>query len=277
MRRLLPDALFTPGTDARTATIRGATGRSVHVTCYEGSGLTNAVVIYLHGGAWIMGSREDHPERLWAIAKAGPTVVSIDYALASQAPYPAQREDIEAVLASIVPAGAPTFLMGASAGAHLAALSAFTMQSPPQGLICLFGRYDLTSDAAHIQPVAGTVVPDEIRDNPPPAGVANLTSDERLALLAGVDMAELTQSRRAMISPVQMLTAQSPPILAVHGTADGVVAHGHSERLVARARFLGVRARLVLVEGANHEDEAFAGPAVVGEIVRFVDEESKKR
>lgn len=245
-------------------------GRPIRVISYPGR--SAGIVIYLHGGAWIMGAPDDTPDRLRALAQEGPTVISIGYTLVSEAPFPAQRDDIEAVVDAMVPPGQPFALMGASAGAHLAALSSLTMRRRPAAFVGLFGRYDLTEAAAHITPEPGASVPAWILASSPPAGYAHLTHRGRLALLAGVDEEALTEDHLAQLSPITALSADSPPILILHGTADGVVAHGHAERLVDAARDVGVDARLMLLPGANHEDDVFATGEIVGAIVAFIDE-----
>ncbi|KAJ3334636.1 hypothetical protein HDU93_007594 [Gonapodya sp. JEL0774] len=53
------------------------------------------VVLYVHGGAWVMGSPKTHRTFLWKIAKAtGCRVVALDYALAPESPYPAALIDV---------------------------------------------------------------------------------------------------------------------------------------------------------------------------------------
>src|SRR3954451_4416743 len=119
------------------------------------------VAVYLHGGAWLMGHRAEAPERLKAMAAQGLAVASIDYRTVNLAAHPAQHEDIlhaldwvcshadEHGLGRVAP-----FLMGSSAGAHLAALSTFRVVNPArvQGFIGLFGRYNLMSDAPAAAP-----------------------------------------------------------------------------------------------------------------------------
>ena len=266
----------SPANGVQLLTVTTSGGRHIAVTQYRGADPRDGIVVYLHGGAWIMGSHRDHSERLQALADAGPTVLSIDYRLAVEAPFPAPREDVEAVVSAVVPAGEPFVLMGASAGAHLAALSAFTMTRRPAGFVGLFGRYDLTATAADILPPPDARVPDEILQTAPPAGFAGLSHRDRLALLAGTTTADLGETHLEALSPVYRLTSDAPTILALHGTSDGVVAPGHSERLVAVAERAGISARLVLLPGANHEDPAFARPDIAATIAEFVREQTRK-
>src|SRR3954454_24329709 len=57
------------------------------------------VLIYLHGGAWITGRRDETPERLHNLAAQGIAVASIDYDFVQDAPFPAQLNNIKDALA----------------------------------------------------------------------------------------------------------------------------------------------------------------------------------
>ena len=90
------------------------------------------VLVYLHGGGWAAGSIETHDPfcRLLA-ALAGISIVSVDYRLAPESPYPAALEDArQAVLWTAAHAGEwgsePSLLAlgGDSAGGNLAAVLA---------------------------------------------------------------------------------------------------------------------------------------------------------
>jgi len=55
------------------------------------------VVIWIHGGAFKMGSK-DNPQSKSALNNAGFAVVSINYRLSSEAIWPAQLDDLKAVV-----------------------------------------------------------------------------------------------------------------------------------------------------------------------------------
>jgi acetyl esterase len=83
------------------------------------------VVIYFHGGGWVVGDTAllEAPCRLIAeLAKV--TVVSVDYRLAPEHPFPAAFEDCLAAVrwtAETLAPGLPAVVMGESAGGNLAA------------------------------------------------------------------------------------------------------------------------------------------------------------
>jgi acetyl esterase len=86
-------------------------------------------LLYLHGGGWVLGGLDSHDGVTAELAaKAGITVIAVDYRLAPEHPYPAAFEDSAAVLERVV-ADADVFgidparlgVGGDSAGGNLAA------------------------------------------------------------------------------------------------------------------------------------------------------------
>lgn len=252
-----------------------ADGHAVLADLYRAPDPEAPVLLSLHGGAWIMGSRADHPERLAGLASRGVTVVSIDYRLAGRAAYPAQRDDVVAVFEEILGRGivggtGRAVLMGASAGAQLAALIATECPRWLAGTVAMFGRYDLTRAGDLLKPEEGLDIPEAILEDRPLDGFVDPGPRGRLALLAGVPEAHLDDRVLAALSPAHRITADAAPLLLLHGAEDAVVSPRHSELLAARAEQLGVDCRLELIPGANHEDPAFGSSAVLDRIASFV-------
>lgn len=84
----------------------------------------HAVVLFLHGGGWVMGDLDTHDPVCRRIANAvGATVVALDYRLAPEHPHPAPLEDTWAALLHLADRypGRPLAVAGDSAGASLAA------------------------------------------------------------------------------------------------------------------------------------------------------------
>ena len=102
--------------------------------------------LHLHGGGWTMGSNAYQDQRLWRLAKeVGVRVVSVEYRLAPEHPFPACIDDCLAV-ASEVTAHAddsPVLIGGESAGAHLSALVLTRLRAGFVGANLVYGCYDL--------------------------------------------------------------------------------------------------------------------------------------
>ena len=221
------------------------------------------LVVWIHGGGWMMGDRRYLPETLRpnqvfdALLAAGLAVATIDYRHALEAPFPAQLHDAKAAIrwlrAHTDDLGISTTrigVMGESAGGHLAALVGLTGH-----------RADLEGGIGVVGP-ASTV--DVVVDW---YGVADLTTQPRMKppphIAAKLEPAMLTppedQLTRGLegqaladVSPITHVTPQAPPFLLVHGTTDWLVPYAQSEQLAAALTEAGVPVRLVPVEGAEH-------------------------
>src|SRR6185312_790047 len=97
---------------------------------YSPSAKAPGVVIYYHGGGWVVGSLDGWDPAVRALAAAsGCDVVSVDYRLAPEHAFPAAADDAYDALvwvasASGLAAGRPVVVAGDSAGGNLAAVSA---------------------------------------------------------------------------------------------------------------------------------------------------------
>ncbi|GAB2995834.1 alpha/beta hydrolase [Mycobacterium bourgelatii] len=110
-------------------TVEESAAGSVPVRIYRGGATPAPVVIYCHAGGFALGNLDtDHRQCLELAHRAGCTVVSVEYRLAPEHPYPAALDDAAAVLKWVV-ANAATLgvdstrlaVAGSSAGAALAA------------------------------------------------------------------------------------------------------------------------------------------------------------
>jgi acetyl esterase len=89
-------------------------------------GAPRGVVVYLHGGGWVLGAVEDFDAVCRTLALcSGFDVVSVGYRLAPEHPFPAAVDDACAATAWLArPSGVPVVVMGESAGGNLAAVCA---------------------------------------------------------------------------------------------------------------------------------------------------------
>jgi acetyl esterase/lipase len=117
----------------------------------------DAVLFHIHGGAWLAGSPEmmDQLHEI-IVDTCNVAVVSVDYRLAPEHPYPQGPDDCEAAACWLLENAADEFgsdrllIGGESAGAHLAAVTLLRMRDRHDaadrflGANLVFGAYDLS-------------------------------------------------------------------------------------------------------------------------------------
>lgn len=108
--------------------------------------------LHLHGGGFVLGAADEQDPLLWELAcGARLTVVSVEYRLAPEHPYPAGPDDCEdAALWFLDAHDGRLAIGGESAGAHLAVLALLRLRDrhgvPPRRFAAanlVFGAYDL--------------------------------------------------------------------------------------------------------------------------------------
>ncbi|WP_458862999.1 alpha/beta hydrolase [Acidaminobacterium chupaoyuni] len=87
---------------------------------------SGGILLFFHGGGWVHGSIDSYDKVCAGMAETtGQTVVSVDYRLAPEFPYPAALKDCYAAAKALICEkqrdGGPVTLIGDSAGGNLAA------------------------------------------------------------------------------------------------------------------------------------------------------------
>ncbi|MCC9308250.1 alpha/beta hydrolase [Kitasatospora sp. RB6PN24] len=207
------------------------------------------VYLHIHGGGWAIGSADGQDEKLWRLAEqARLAVVSVEYRLAPEHPFPAGPDDCEAAARWLVDHAAAEFgterllIGGESAGAHLTVLTLLRLRDRHgvtgafRAANLLFGPYDLSMTPS--QRLFGSrrllSNTDSIR-----------ASRERFT----PGMTE-EQRRDQEISPLFADLTGLPPARMVVGTEDPLL--DDSLFLAARWRAAGAPVQLGIVAGAMH-------------------------
>ncbi|MEV5752485.1 alpha/beta hydrolase [Actinoallomurus sp. NPDC052308] len=112
------------------------------------------VYLHFHGGGWTLGTADSQDPTLWRLAtEAGVAVVSVDYRLAPEHPYPSGPDDCEDAARWLIAAAGREFgaerlvIGGESAGAHLAAVTLLRLGDAARAFRAAqltFGAYDLS-------------------------------------------------------------------------------------------------------------------------------------
>jgi acetyl esterase len=112
-------------------------------------------IVYFHGGGWVVGGLEEFDRVARAVSVVtGCDVISVDYRLAPEDPFPAAVEDADAALRAVAEShddSGRLIVMGDSAGATLATLTAIHARDnggPPLALqVLVYPVADHTMDA----------------------------------------------------------------------------------------------------------------------------------
>ena len=130
-------ALCSAGPDVVTEDVIAThAGHSVPVRRYLAPD-ERAVLVYAHGGGWVTGDLEYADEVCRFLARDSQcTVVSVDYRLAPEHPFPAGLDDVLTAYQWACAAGRPVALGGDSSGGNLAAAAALLLRD--DGLLPAF-------------------------------------------------------------------------------------------------------------------------------------------
>ncbi len=191
------------------------------------------VIVYLHGGSWRNGDRGEARFVGQRLAGAGALVLVPDYRKAPGHRFPAFVQDAAGAVAwaranAARLGGDPDriFVMGHSAGAHIAAL--------------------LGTDARYLRAVG--LAPKDL------AGVIGWSGAYDFLPITDIDLVDVfgTGELWPASQPVNHVDGDEPPFLLVHGSDDDVVLPGNSASLAAKLRAAGVRVRHVPLDGKGH-------------------------
>ncbi|MEV1171436.1 alpha/beta hydrolase [Nonomuraea sp. NPDC049784] len=209
----------------------------------------DGVYLHIHGGGWAFGSADGQDGRLWRLAEqARLAVVSVDYRLAPEHPFPAGPDDCEAAARWLVKHAAAEFgterllIGGESAGAHLSVVTLLRLRDRHgitdafRAAHLLFGPYDLS------------MTPSQRSFGPRP--LLSNTDTIRGSYELFTPGWEEEQRRDPEVSPLFADLAGLPPARIVVGTEDPLL--DDSLFLAARWQAAGAPVQLGVVAGAMH-------------------------
>ncbi|MGQ0619611.1 MAG: alpha/beta hydrolase [Panacagrimonas sp.] len=212
------------------------------------AGAAKRVLLYLHGGAYVIGSPDSHRAITTHLAReARAVVVAVDYRLAPEHPYPAALDDVLSVYAELQKefgAGRIAFV-GDSAGGNLALISALALRDR---------TIDLPAAIALISPwVDMTGSGESIRSRAHRDPMLRASWIGQAARLFGGDLAP----DDPRLSPLFAELRGLPPLLIQVGSEE--ILYDDAIRLSARADAAGVEATLKVWETQWHVFQLHAG------------------
>jgi acetyl esterase/lipase len=233
------------------------------------------VLLYIHGGAWVIGDkREQGLPLLHELARRGWVTVTINYRLSPRATWPDHLVDCKRAMAWVRDhiaeyGGDPGFIAvsGGSAGGHLCSMVALTPGDPAfqpgfedaptsvDACVPFYGVYDMTAGR-------GTDHVDK--------GLMNILERRVFKRRYDDDPRPFEEA-----SPLRRVNGDAPPFFVVHGTHDTLVPVAEARRFVAALR--AVSTAPVLYAELPYTQHAFdVLPSVrsahaVAAVVRFLE------
>lgn len=244
----------------------------------------DAVLVHLHGGGWRVGDKQ----RLGVsqtLPARGLTVISANYTLTPDAPYPQNVEDVFALIAYIDGhrdelgiGDARIFLGGSSAGGHLSALAVTKglaeqrLAAPIAGVVSWYAPLDPPSRyLLHRYPPAQ--LPGGFWDRGLPRGERG---NDPYRSFAGRAFEDVSLREAWDADPrfhLDRLDADElPPFLLLVGSRDSAEIRYSQQTLFGALDWIGADVQLLTVEGADHEDARFSSSPAAGAVLGFVRE-----
>ena len=209
---------------------------------------TDGVILYFHGGFFAIGSAAASVGLAADLARqARMEVVTVDYRLAPEHPYPAAPRDAMTAYQGLLdsgPDGARVALAGDSAGANLAVVTLAAIARAglphPTSAVLMSPWADLAGTGDSLKTKAGV----------DPVITADAIRVRARDYLSGADAWD------PAVSPVYASLAGLPPLLIQAGSHEVLL--DDAIRLAARAAYDDVAVTLDVVPGVPHVFQAFA-------------------
>lgn len=233
------------------------------------------VIVFIHGGALIWGSRQDiKPAQAGMYLEAGFSVVSIDYRLAPETKIDFIVEDVQDAIKWVSSEGKfehglnPDRLavIGNSAGGYLS-LVAGTFPSKPKAIVSFYGYGDILGDW-YCKPsefylkqpeVSRSDAYGSIGSDPLSEGKGNRFKYYLYLRQQGIWTSEVSgydivsdRCRLLELCPAYSAKSDYPPTLLLHGDMDTDVPYDQSVIMAQKLTSLNVENRLITLVGKGH-------------------------
>jgi acetyl esterase/lipase len=211
------------------------------------------VVVFIHGGGWVQGTKEASMVRgVLPYVAMGYSVVNVEYRLANVSLAPAAIEDCRCALRWVV-AHARDYnldvnrivVSGESAGGHLALTTGMIPANAG------FDRTCFTTTEPHVAAIVdfyGITDVADLLDGPNKKPFPESWPYTVQWLGNQPNRAEIARAS----SPLTYVRAGVPATISIHGDADPLVPYAHSTHLQEALQKAGVAHELVTIPGGGH-------------------------
>ena len=298
---MLAETSVQCGPEPSTLVYKQAGLLAIHADVYAPAGPRRPVLLWLHGGALVGGSRRHVPaDQLQRYLQAGYALVAADYRLAPESTLDDILEDLQDAcrwlrtrlpdIAAVDPERLA--VIGHSAGGYLTLMSGCCVLPRPQALVSFYGYGDIAgpwyaeSDPFYCrQPaVSRQQAVAAVGSTPLSESMDPLRWDHYYLYLRqnGLWPLEITghdpHTEPAAFDrycPVRLVDASYPPTLLLHGTADTDVPHEQSVSMAGALAQAGAEYGLLLLDGAphgfDHEGDGLGNPTVDGAFTQVLE------
>ncbi len=231
------------------------------------------VIVYVHGGAFLMGSKVMARSQMLPLVASGRyAAVSIGYRLSWQAHWPAQIHDVKAGIRWLRAHAEQYGLdsgricaFGPSAGGHLVAMLGTT--NGDGELEGTLGEYlDQASDVSCVVDFFG---PSDLRERDALDRMGNPSAETQLLGGAPAEKPELA----TQASPLVHVDSGDVPFFIAHGTRDPLVPYSQSAALAQALREAGVSVSFQTIDGGGHGNFGAALPEVNARLEAFLQQQ----
>jgi acetyl esterase/lipase len=233
-----------------------AGGQEMTLDLYTPRGVEGPVpvVVYYHGGGWVVGDRTQSSLMVLPYLEKGFAVANVSYRLEDEALAPAAVVDALCALRFVGRIGEqagidPTRIVttGHSAGGHLAMIVAMLPQDGGYAQECtsvaeLFGGALDDVRVAAVVNWFGITDVNDLLDGP----------HRQMYATQWIGGLQDGESIARSVSPLTHVGEGLPPQLTIHGDADTVVPYVHATRMKRALDAAGVPNRLITVPGGGH-------------------------
>jgi gluconolactonase len=219
---------------------------TLHLARPIGNGKFPAL-LFIHGGGWSGGNKNDLKDPIQAAARLGYVAVSVSYRLAPKDLFPAQIEDVKCAVRWMRAHAGPLQVdpdrigaIGFSAGAHLAMM--LGVMDKGDGLE---GNGGWPEHSSKVRAVVAYFGPVDLLGEYPDASKAIVNR-----FIGGTKEAKTEDYRRA--SPISYVNAGDAPMLLFQGTEDILVPYDQAYLMAKALTAVKVPGRVEMLLGANH-------------------------
>lgn len=219
----------------------------LHLAYPKEKGEKRPALVFIHGGGWAAGSRNDLSNQIQYAARQGYVAISVGYRLAPQDPFPAQVEDVKCAVRWLR-AHAEEYLVdpnrfgaiGFSAGAHLAMM--LGVMDKGDGLE---GEGGWADQPSKVQVVVAYFGPTNFEVELPQVSKGILKN------FIGGDKTEKPEQYK-LASPIHYVNQGDAPMLLYQGTADALVPYDQAWMMAEALTKARVPGRVELLLGVPH-------------------------